>query len=70
MNIVLISRSLDKLNKTKEEIQVINPTIDLKIIQADFSKGKEALVNVKSQLQNISVGILGKCACIITYIRA
>ncbi|XP_008216118.1 short chain dehydrogenase isoform X4 [Nasonia vitripennis] len=58
MNLVLISRSLDKLNKTKEEIQVINPTIDLKIIQADFSKGKEELSKIKSQLQNIPVGIL------------
>jgi len=32
MNIILVSRSMDKLNKVKEECLKINKSIDIKIV--------------------------------------
>ncbi|KAG7189341.1 hypothetical protein KM043_016994 [Ampulex compressa] len=58
MNLVLISRSLEKMKKTKEEILNINPKLQVKIIIADFSKGKDAFKNIESELKDIPVGIL------------
>ena len=60
LNIVLISRSLEKLNKTKQEIEAINPSIEVIVIEADFSKGKEQFKIIENQLNDIPVGILGK----------
>lgn len=59
MNLILISRNLDKLNNTKQEIMLINPKIEVKIIVADFSEGKDAFDKIRSHLQDIAVGILG-----------
>ncbi|XP_020277907.1 inactive hydroxysteroid dehydrogenase-like protein 1 [Pseudomyrmex gracilis] len=58
MNLILISRNLDKLNNTKQEIMLINPKIEVKIIVADFSEGKDAFDKIRSHLQDIAVGIL------------
>ena len=41
MNIILVSRSMDKLNKVKDECLIINKSIDIKIVQADFSNGDD-----------------------------
>lgn len=60
LNVVLISRSLEKLNKTKDEIQNLNPASEIKVIQADFSQGKEEYEKIKFQLDGMQVGILGK----------
>ncbi|KAF3421208.1 hypothetical protein E2986_06538 [Frieseomelitta varia] len=58
INLVLISRNLEKLEKTKNEITQENPTIEVKIIVADFSKGKEIFEKLAKQLENIPIGIL------------
>ncbi|XP_046816303.1 inactive hydroxysteroid dehydrogenase-like protein 1 [Vespa crabro] len=58
INLILISRSLDKLENTKSEILNVNPNIEVRIIQADFSKGKLIYEEIKSQLENIPIGIL------------
>lgn len=60
MNLILISRNLEKLESTKQEILLINPKIEIKIITADFTKGENAFIKIRSHLQDISVGILGK----------
>lgn len=60
INIVLISRSIDKLLATKNEINSLNPNIEVKIIQADFSKGKDEIEKIDGMLKDIPVGILGK----------
>lgn len=60
VNLVLISRTLSRLEKTREEILEINPKIQVKIIVADFSKGKEIYGKIKDELKDIPVGILGK----------
>lgn len=56
---MLISRNLEKLNNTKDEIKKVNSKIEIKVIQADFSKGKEEFNKIKSQLDDVQVGILG-----------
>ncbi|XP_014485198.1 PREDICTED: inactive hydroxysteroid dehydrogenase-like protein 1 [Dinoponera quadriceps] len=58
MNLILISRNIEKLDNTRSEILQINPHIEVKIIVADFSKGKDIYEKIQLQLQNISVGIL------------
>lgn len=58
INLVLISRTLEKLEKTKNEILKDNPNIEVKILVADFSKGKEVYDMLAEQLKSIPVGIL------------
>ncbi|XP_076640227.1 inactive hydroxysteroid dehydrogenase-like protein 1 isoform X2 [Colletes latitarsis] len=58
LNLVLISRTLEKLEKTREEILQDNPTIEVKIIVADFSKGKEIFEKLTEQLKDVPIGIL------------
>ncbi|XP_035730056.1 inactive hydroxysteroid dehydrogenase-like protein 1 [Vespa mandarinia] len=58
INLILISRSLDKLENTKSEILNVNPNIEVRIIQADFSKGKLIYEEIKPQLENVPIGIL------------
>lgn len=60
INLVLISRTLEKLEKTKNEIIQENPTIKVEVIVADFSKGKEIFEKLAKQLKDIPIGILGK----------
>ena len=59
MNLILISRTLERLEKTKLEIENTNPKISVKIIAADFAKGKEVFNKIETELQDIKVGILG-----------
>ncbi|KAE9528665.1 hypothetical protein AGLY_012240 [Aphis glycines] len=57
LNIVLISRSIDKLNKISSEIeQEFN--VEVKVIQADFSKGQIVFDHITKELENIEIGIL------------
>ncbi|KAK0086487.1 hypothetical protein PV325_003101 [Microctonus aethiopoides] len=58
INLVLISRNIDRLEKTREEIIEINSTIQVKIIAADFSKGRSVINEIEKQLKDIPVGIL------------
>ena len=59
MNLILISRNLEKLKHTKDEMLLINPKIQVKILAADFAEEKDAFTKIHSLLQDISVGILG-----------
>ncbi|XP_011862347.1 PREDICTED: inactive hydroxysteroid dehydrogenase-like protein 1 [Vollenhovia emeryi] len=58
MNLILISRNLEKLERTKDEMLLINPKIEVKIIAADFAEGENAFTKIQPLLQDISVGIL------------
>ncbi|XP_071578779.1 inactive hydroxysteroid dehydrogenase-like protein 1 [Temnothorax nylanderi] len=58
INLVLISRNLEKLERTKDEILLINPKIEVKVIAADFAEGENAFTKIHPLLQDISVGIL------------
>ncbi|XP_076246625.1 inactive hydroxysteroid dehydrogenase-like protein 1 [Calliopsis andreniformis] len=58
INLVLISRNLEKLEKTRNEILQDNPKIEVKVLVADFSKGKEAFEKLAEQLKDVPVGIL------------
>ncbi|XP_017876666.1 hydroxysteroid dehydrogenase-like protein 1 [Ceratina calcarata] len=58
INLVLISRTFEKLEKTKYEILEENPAIEVKVIVADFSKGREIFEKLAEQLKDIPVGIL------------
>ncbi|XP_076281751.1 inactive hydroxysteroid dehydrogenase-like protein 1 isoform X2 [Lasioglossum baleicum] len=58
VNLVLISRTLEKLERTRDEIMRENPGIEVKIIVADFCKGREIYEKLKEQLEDIPVGIL------------
>ncbi|XP_078040308.1 inactive hydroxysteroid dehydrogenase-like protein 1 [Augochlora pura] len=58
LNLVLISRTLEKLEKTRDEILQEHSRIEVKIIVADFSKGREIYQKLKEQLEDVPVGIL------------
>lgn len=60
MNLVLVSRTLERLEKTRNEILEANPKVEVRVISADFTKGKEVFKKIESQLKDISIGILGK----------
>ncbi|KAL1463113.1 hypothetical protein WDU94_014899 [Cyamophila willieti] len=57
MNLVLISRSVEKLKNTKQEIQNLYP-VEVNIIQADFSEGKKIYENIEAELKDLDIGIL------------
>ena len=59
MNLILISRTLERLEKTKSEIQEINPNCNVKLITADFTKGKKIFDFIYEELKNMPIGILG-----------
>lgn len=56
LNIVLISRNLEKLKKTAEELETYGILTD--IIQVDFSKGSENFSHIKENLKDKDIGIL------------
>lgn len=58
-NLVLISRNAERLEKTKSEILTISSNIQIKLISADFSKGRDVSVEIEPHLRDIPVGILG-----------
>lgn len=58
INLVLISRNLEKLQQTKEEILTIDPDLNVKLIVADFSEGKAVFKKIESELKDVPVGIL------------
>ncbi|XP_022188155.1 inactive hydroxysteroid dehydrogenase-like protein 1 [Nilaparvata lugens] len=57
LNIVLISRSVEKLNKVANEITTIYQ-VKTKIIVADFSQGQEIYQMIAEELKDIPIGIL------------
>ncbi|KAL0132972.1 hypothetical protein PUN28_000594 [Cardiocondyla obscurior] len=58
MNLILISRNLEKLERTKDELLLINPKIEVRVIAADFAEGENAFTKIRPLMKNISVGIL------------
>ncbi|XP_013147079.1 PREDICTED: inactive hydroxysteroid dehydrogenase-like protein 1 isoform X2 [Papilio polytes] len=57
LNIVLISRNLDKLRNVAAEIEK-ESSVKTKIIVADFSKGAEVYRHIEDELKDIPLGIL------------
>lgn len=57
INIVLISRSKDKLENVSLEIQE-KYKVETKIIQADFSEGSEIYANIEKELYGLDIGVL------------
>lgn len=60
INLILISRTLARLENTRNEILEINPKIQVRIIVADFSKGREVAKDIAKKLEDVPIGILGK----------
>ncbi|XP_064094491.1 hydroxysteroid dehydrogenase-like protein 1 [Macrobrachium nipponense] len=56
-NIVLISRTLVKLDKVAEEIRVKH-NVEVEVIQADFSEGRMIYDHIADGLSNKDIGIL------------
>ena len=57
MNVVLISRSSDKLAAVAEEISSATK-VQTKCITADFSGGVEIYSGIEKELEGIDVGVL------------
>ncbi|KAK9754546.1 short chain dehydrogenase [Popillia japonica] len=57
LNVILVSRSQDKLLKTANEIEQEHP-VKTKIIVADFSKGATAIDYIRNEIKNLEIGIL------------
>ncbi|XP_011303687.1 inactive hydroxysteroid dehydrogenase-like protein 1 isoform X2 [Fopius arisanus] len=58
INLILISRTLERLEKTREEILSVNNQIQVKIITADFSKGQQVFKGIECELKDVPIGIL------------
>ncbi|KXJ74684.1 hypothetical protein RP20_CCG013149 [Aedes albopictus] len=58
MDLVLISRSIEKLIKVSQEIKAATG-VEIKLIAVDFSHGVTAFDNIRAELESIDVGILG-----------
>ncbi|XP_054014686.1 inactive hydroxysteroid dehydrogenase-like protein 1 [Hylaeus anthracinus] len=58
LNLVLISRTKEKLEKTREEILQENPNIEVKIIVTDFSEGRKVYRKLEEELKDVPIGIL------------
>ncbi|KAI5745549.1 hypothetical protein M8J76_012022 [Diaphorina citri] len=58
MNLVLISRSMEKLKNTAEYIRNLYPTVEVRVIQADFSEGKKVYESIGNGLKDLDIGIL------------
>lgn len=58
LNLVLVSRNLERLEKTRLEISESFPNVKVKIIAADFAKGKEVFDKISTQLESLPVAIL------------
>ncbi|XP_047545190.1 inactive hydroxysteroid dehydrogenase-like protein 1 isoform X1 [Vanessa atalanta] len=57
INVVLISRNVEKLKKVADEIEKLH-SVKTKTIVADFSKGTEIYPHIEEQLKDIPLGIL------------
>lgn len=57
MNIVLISRSADKLAAVAEEISSATK-VQTKVVKADFSGGVEIYDGIERELENLDIGLL------------
>lgn len=62
MDLVLISRSKEKLVKVSQEIKAATG-VEIKLIALDFSHGVTAFDNIREELASIDVGILGENVC-------
>ncbi|KAM3963856.1 very-long-chain 3-oxoacyl-CoA reductase-like [Aphomia sociella] len=56
-DIILVSRSLDKLKATAEEIEK-EFKVQTKIVQIDFTKGEEIYDTLSSEISDLDIGVL------------
>ncbi|XP_054722876.1 inactive hydroxysteroid dehydrogenase-like protein 1 [Uloborus diversus] len=67
LNIIIISRSKEKLDKTAKEIED-EFKVQTFVIQADFSKGREIYEDIERQLKDKEIGILiNNVGCMYEY---
>ena len=59
-NIVLIARNQEKLQKVAQELTLINPQVQTRVIVADFTKASEEgfFENISKQLQGLDISVL------------
>lgn len=59
-NLLLISRSIDKLNKVRQEILALYPKISIKIIAVDFLRSREPgfFDSIYQEIQNLDISVL------------
>lgn len=59
VNVVLVSRSLDKLRAAEKEVKEKAPSVQTKTIAFDFSKGSSAdYAKLASELKGLDIGVL------------
>ncbi|KAK4298941.1 hypothetical protein Pmani_028741 [Petrolisthes manimaculis] len=57
-NLLLISRTLQKLHNVQRQIESECPDIETEVIQVDFTHGREVYTNITSHLQGKHIAIL------------
>ncbi|XP_034251632.1 inactive hydroxysteroid dehydrogenase-like protein 1 [Thrips palmi] len=57
VNVVLISRNVDKLNELAREVEM-DYSVETKIIQADFTEGRPIYEQIAKELDALDVGVL------------
>ena len=58
MNLVLVSRTKEKLETCAKDLKAKNPDIEVKIVVADFSQPEGLYERIKQELKTTEVGIL------------
>ncbi|CAF1242077.1 unnamed protein product [Rotaria magnacalcarata] len=58
LNIILISRTKEKLEQVAKEIQNTNSTVQVKTVAVDFTKDSSIYTTIREQIRGLDIGIL------------
>jgi len=58
LNVILISRTKEKLEQVAKEIQTKSPGADVKIIVVDFTKDNSIYTTIREEIRGLDIGVL------------
>jgi 17beta-estradiol 17-dehydrogenase / very-long-chain 3-oxoacyl-CoA reductase len=58
LNVILISRTKEKLEQVAKEIQNKNPGVDVKTIAVDFTKDNSIYTTIREEIRGLDIGVL------------
>jgi len=58
LNVILISRTKEKLEQVAKEIQTKSPGVDVKIIVVDFTKDNSIYTTIREEIRGLDIGVL------------
>ncbi|CAF2707077.1 unnamed protein product [Rotaria sp. Silwood2] len=58
LNVILISRTKEKLEQVAKEIQSKSPTVQVKTIAIDFTKDNSIYTTIREEIRDLDIGVL------------